>query len=160
MPGLDLPVAMTISREQLALTPLNINSETEGYLLLRGGFDLGSRTWRRQTVQSPFTDGRTIVGAVMDVVTREFTFEVRGSTAYIMNDRMHHLIRAFSQFSYTLTATIQGYTRAWRCEIADVEVGDAGKLQEFHAMSFRQNVTFSVPCNPRQITNSSGLGAI
>lgn len=152
-------MTMTISRDEYSDlgggTPLSLNDETKGYLVVRGGFDIGSRSYRRQTVQSPFTEGRTVVANLMDVVEREITIRVFGSTAAQRDQRMYDLIRAFTQFSFVITTNIQGTVRAWRCETADVVVGDGGKLQEFHAMRFMQDVTFMVPCHPRQLTTGA-----
>jgi hypothetical protein len=152
LPELDLPTTLVISRTELGLPSLNLNDTDNGYAIVRGGFGWGGRTWRRQVVQSPFTDGRTVVGRVMDIVTREFTFRLRAATASALDQKVGYVIDAFSQFAYTLTPTVNGVTYAWRCETADLAVGSQGKLDEFQEMALMREITATVPCNPRPLS--------
>jgi hypothetical protein len=144
-----LPATLTISRNDLNLTPLNMNDPAHGYTLVRGGLTLGGRTWKRQTTTSPFTNARTMVARQVDVDTRDIRVRCKGyydgGVQHTAHSLMHALADAFSQFSYTLTLDLNGTVYGWLCETADWTVGDSGAINEFMAMSFMYEMTFHVP---------------
>lgn len=144
----DLPATLVISRDDLAYpnnTALNINDPANGFTVIRGGLQLGSRQWRRQATSSPFTNTRTLVARTVDVDTRDITIRCRTVGTVTYQQKMNTLAQAFSQFSYTLDFDLQGVEYGWLCETADWSVGQNGTLDEFQAMANQQEITFHVP---------------
>src|SRR4051794_7570499 len=101
-------------------------SAANGYEVNVEGLGPGPRTYRRETVTSPFVRGRFLIDAQLDSPTAPLSIWVGGSTAAQLSTRVAALIAAFDQLSYTLTVVIDGETYAWACEPADSTVGDAG----------------------------------
>ena len=88
--------------------------------------EVGSVTWRKEVVTSPFVAGRTPVHEVKDAAEASITIHVLGSNHAELRSNLSSLLDAFTnQYSYELTITVEGETRTWTCERADYEVGFA-----------------------------------
>lgn len=119
----DINVVATITRANLAspLAELDIN-DLVNYELSRN-VDIGSVTWRKETVTSPFVHGRTPVHEVKDVTESKVGVYVMGDTRATLDGNIETLIEAFTeQYSYELRLQVEGRDYHWRCERADYQV--------------------------------------
>lgn len=144
---MTMTLAATITRTELALSTLNLNSG--GYKVIAWG--PGETIWRRSTVASAFIDGRFLVSAVKDQTSMLMAVRATGSSKADCMSKMGALIDAFEQFTYTLSAVIDGTTFSYSCEPADWSWGDSGEFQKFHNEAYKQEATFMIPRFPNQL---------
>lgn len=143
----DLSFTGYVTRTELALGNLTLNDST--YRVIRqAGWGPGDIEWDRQTVESPFIHGDFLVNAKKTQVTAPLGIRVTGSSRTDCQNKLATLLRAFEQFSYFISFTLEGVTWTWLCQPADYSVGDGGALQPFHLMSNKQEVRFSIPRYP------------
>lgn len=143
MSDLDLTVTITGGTlSDLSLTRAN------GYLNLRGGLGPGSRSFRRQTAQSPFVNGRILVGQSLDVEFAQLLVLVQAASSAQLVTRMSALLERMEQPSFVLQVVVDGITYRWQCECADSAPGDAGAFNATDLMVYRQALQFSVPRQP------------
>jgi hypothetical protein len=117
---------MTVTRTELALSPLDINDEGT-YYLLYDGFSSGGGRWQRHMVESPYTDGEYEVGKRLRNSEVGIALAVKGATSTALDTAMAALIHpdtgAFTaQYDYQVSVAIDGLTRTWRCYAAEWEV--------------------------------------
>lgn len=137
----DLALAVTISGTAgLALT------EAAGYQVVSVG--PGARSWRKETVTSPFVHGRAVVSQVLDAGSFPLLVRVKALTAATLASRITALLHAVEQVSYDTTVVIDGVTWTWRCETADTSIGEAGSLDPHGLRNLQQLVTCSIPRHP------------
>lgn len=150
----DLDLDVWVSRELLALDPLNINGGTR---FKTSTTFLGSLvSWNRTQVGSPYMDGKVTVNRVLEQVQEPVAVEVWGRTladATMTNAQlrinMNTLCQAFWQDAFTVTVDIDGATYTYQCEAADVQVAWDGN--RFRAK--RGLITFTVPRQPRSLVD-------
>ena len=143
---MELVTAASVTRTELALADLDLNDKTTYGVMAAGP---GAKSWRRQTAESPFMHGRALVGAVLDTEVAPLRIRVKGSTDSVLNTNLNALLRAFEQFTYDLTLTIEGVTYTWRCEPADYTIGDrGGEINTFVRLANQEWVSFEIPRNP------------
>lgn len=108
---------------------------------------------RREVATSPYTQGRTLVRAVKDVMTSTATIRAYGSTAAELETRTAAMLDAFDQFSFTFTFTVDGVTKTWTCECADYGPLN-GLFDPLELRQFQQAYAFSIPRHPVPVTGS------
>lgn len=138
----DLTISATISRTSGG----NLVIDSDGIYRVVS-FGPGARSWRRDRATSPSVAGGQLVNAVLDVQVRPLVVRVYGATAAELNTRTGALVDALSQFSYTLTVTIDGTTWAYACEPADGGPVN-GELDKFELLSRQQTYAFQIPGSP------------
>lgn len=120
----ELTVAASVTRTELQLGDLNIDDGTS--FTLAQGLRIGSVTWRRETVQSPFVEGRIPVHEVKDAAESTVVVYVHGTSNAILNQNVGTLLDAFTkQYTYDLKLTVNSVNYQWVCERADYEVAFA-----------------------------------
>ena len=88
--------------------------------------EIGSVSWRKEVVTSPFVAGRFPVHEVKDAAESSISVHVLGSNHAALRSNLATLLSAFTeQSSYQLTMTVEGQTSTWTCERADYQVGFA-----------------------------------
>lgn len=122
-------------------------------LTFANGYDIdgigpGAKSFRRNTVQSPYVPGRFITDIVADYQTAVLDVWVGGSSGSQLQTRVGTLLTAFEQFTYTLQVVIDGATYSWTCEPADSAVGQAGAFEEWDLGAFGQEVHLTIPRSP------------
>lgn len=143
MSDLDLTVTITGGDlSDLVLTRAN------GYLNLRGGLGPGARLWRRQTAESPFVDGRILIGRTLEMETATLQVLVVGSSSADLTAKMTSLLDRMEQPSFVLQVAIDGITYRWQCECADSAPGDAGAFDAVGLMQYQQALRFVIPRHP------------
>lgn len=144
----DVSLSVTVTRTHLSLPVLQL--EDPGvYRVMDDTLGPGSFSWRKQTVESPYVHGRTVVNAVKDVQIAPLGVLVYGSTQALLHTRMGALARAFEQWDYTMTVTIDGtVVGQWTCEAADYAVGGDGAFAGKSMLSKVQPMTFQIPRHP------------
>lgn len=132
----------------LALTAAN------GYEVNVEGLGPGPRTYRRETVTSPFVRGRFLIDAQLDSTTAPLSIWVGGNSAAQLSTRISALIAAFDQLTFTLTVVIDGETYEWACEPADSVVGDSGTFDFWDLGAFQQVVHLNIPRDPLPVAGA------
>lgn len=137
---------------KLAVTG-SVSRPTGALQLNSGGYEIvtagpGGRSWRRTTVEGKYQHGRALVGAVLNHGSLPLVVRVHGDSWSQVSNRAQTLIAAFSQYSYTLTITINGVTSTWRCEPADITIAGGDQWQKFHAMANQQEYQLVIPRDP------------
>lgn len=105
---------------------------------------VGSRTWRRTTVEGKYTHGRTLIGAVMETEQLVIRAHFKAASWTAVMNLVAPVVAAFSQLSYTLTWTVEGRTVSYKCEPADITY----QMEKFRAMANIQELTFTIPVTP------------
>ena len=146
----DLSVSASVTRAEMSLAPLSIEVANQ-YRIMRSTLGPGAVSWRKQTATSPYVHGAILVGAVKDIGLATLGVRVMAPSDSTLWARVDTLVRAFEQFTYDLSVTIDGSTFTWRCQPADYSVGDSGVFQEFHLMSHQQEVRFTIPRHPTPV---------
>lgn len=123
-------------------------SAANGYEVNVEGFGPGPRTYKRETIGSPFTRGRWLIDAQLDTSTAPLTIWVGGSTAAEMWSRTDSLLEAFDQRDYIFQAVIDGVTFQWACEPADTSIGTDGVFDFWDLGAFQQVVHLQIPRDP------------
>lgn len=120
----DLTVNAAISRTELSLADLDIDDGVN--YILGNGVQAGAVSWRKETVTSPFYEGRFVVHEVKDAADLKFLVYVIGETYPAVNTKVATLLQAVTeQYSYELKLNVQGQQHTWVCERADYEVAFA-----------------------------------
>jgi len=138
-----MPLAVTIISD--GLEDFVISPDT-GYRILENGLGIGVRQWKRQTVESPFVHGRTLVGRTLDVSTIPLVVDVFADDATILEARVDAIVGVLERFTFELETEVAGVTYRWACECADTVPGDGGVFEDYDG--FFQTLTFSIPRHP------------
>lgn len=142
----DLDVNAWVTRTELQMSNLQINDGTV-YTLARG-LNPGTVSWRKQTVESPFYEGRYVVHEVKDAVEVKIPIYVHGTTHTNLDLNINALIEAFAhQSSFDLHVEVENRPYAWTCERADYEVGFVAEMLQ----AFRVPVHFTTMRVPTQL---------
>lgn len=111
-------------------------------------FGAGGRTWRRQTVEGRYQHGRALVGAVLATQSLSIHVRVVGATWAEVAGHYATLAAAVSQFSYQVTAIVEGETTVYDCEPGDIAMVSGDTLSKFHAMAGMQEYLLTIPYSP------------
>lgn len=120
----DVALLATVTRSNLSPDPgvLDLNDETS-YVLGRR-VEVGSVTWEKSTVTSPFVHGRFVVNERMGAAEAGIEVYVLGSDHTQVMNRVGTLLEAFTeQHEYVLRLVVDSVVHEWLCERADFEVG-------------------------------------
>lgn len=99
---------ITISRDELSLTPLNLNDPTNGFYV-SDDWRPGPTGWQRyEASTSPFAHGSTIVAQRKVNQDEVFTVYIYAPDSTSLNTRLNTLRAALAQFRYTLTINWDG----------------------------------------------------
>ena len=113
------------------------------------GYSISGRTWRRRTVEGPYTHGRVLIGAVLDTPTLTVTARLTGDDWADVRSTLALVQDVTAQFNYTATVTVLGAEQVWTCEPADIF---EGQIDRWHAKAAIQDITLSIPINPIPVT--------
>lgn len=138
----DLDISVVVSKTG---TDLELNDGTK-YTIV----DLapGGRTWRRFTVEGKYQHGRKSIGEVIDTATLSFTVRVMGSSFANAAANATALLDAVSQHAYTVTTVIEGVTRVFVCEPADMDIVGSDGWNKYEIARDRHTYTLSIPYDP------------
>lgn len=144
----SIDVAGEVSRASLGLGPLTLEADGLRHIV---SVTEGGVTWRRTVAEGKYQRGRALLAAVRDTTTDVLVIRVYGPTATDLENRVRNLITAFSQFTYTVTLTINGVTRTIDCEPADIDtVGDDTRRKTLRYGHMRE-LQISIPRDPQLI---------
>lgn len=120
----ELSIIASVTRAELFLADLDLNDGVK--FTLGQNVNVGSVTWRKETAQSPFVQGRVPVHEVKDASESTIVVYVLGATHAALNANLKELLDAFTeQYSYILRINVEGSDNQWECERADYEVAFA-----------------------------------
>lgn len=144
-------LTVAISRTSLSLADLTIGDYPGTLWLPNDGLERPAMTWVRQTASSPFTHGTVTTRAKLDQSSIPLTIKAKATTTALLVAAMDEVEAAFSQLAYTVTITLDGQSKAYVCDPADVAWGqvDSGMSKAFMAQA-----TVSIPCHP--VAGASG----
>ena len=111
-------------------------------------FGAGGRTWRRETVEGRYQHGRALVGAVLATQSLSVHVRITAPTWAAVTAYYEILAGAVSQFSYTVTAVVEGETTVYTCEPGDISMVSGDTLSKFHAMVGMQEYLLTIPYSP------------
>lgn len=137
----------------IGTTSLTLSS-ANGYEVNLEGFGPGPRTYKRETISSPFTRGRWLIDAQLDQSLAPLSIWVGGSTASQLSSRLTSLLAVFDQLTYTFQAVIDGVTFQWACEPADVSLGSDGAFDFWDLGAFQQVVHMMIPRDPLPVAGA------
>ncbi len=144
-----LSIAGLVTRPELGLGDLTItggSKSTPGYDIQ--SFNTGALSWRKITTHSPFVHGEQLVHAVKDVKTVELSIVVFGSTAADLHSRIATLARAFEQFTYQLSVTMDSVEYRYTCEPADYRAGSGEGFNKFLLAAHQQVMSLQIATSP------------
>lgn len=139
----DLDLSVSISREELSLSPLLLGCDTP-YGISRSGIGPGEVSFRRQSATSIFVPGSTLVHRVEDQRTSTLKVNIKAASKAQLFGLINDLCDAYSQFTFRIDIDIAGYTESWQCDSADWAVGDGGQWNDLEIRSNRQSVVATV----------------
>lgn len=117
--AVDVDLSVTVSRDLLGLSPLEIATSPDYYIGLQF---LGAQVqWERQQITSPWLDGAVTVSRHRGMVTEQIAVEILATSLNTLRAKMLTLIRAFIQDSYQMTVHAENATRIYQCEAADYQ---------------------------------------
>lgn len=141
----DLVIAASVTRTELGLADLSLENPGSYRVVSAGP---GSVSWRRRVAASPYCHGEALVSAVKEEVTQALVVRVYGSTAADLNTKTAALLRAFDQFDYRLSLTIDGVTSTWACQPANYSPMGRGELEPNLLRARMQAYALEIPRNP------------
>lgn len=146
----DLDISYVITRTSLSLADLELNTDPGNtYRVITDSMGIGDVSHRRLTASSPWVPGEALIASVKEQVSMPLGIRVTGTTNATLKNNVVALINAFSQFSYTITVTLDSQTwGVYDCQPADFSVGSSGTYQNYHMIAFKQDVTLQIPRNP------------
>lgn len=122
--------SLIISRDELGLAPLELQSLATGYQVA-GPVAFGGVVRERTMAPTvPWLDYERIKHARITNGSYQVQIVVSGSTQVEMHTREQALMDAFGQVEFTLTHRVNGITRAYACMAADITPGDSGEIDE------------------------------
>lgn len=145
-----LDITGYVTRTELGSGNLDLNTDT--YKIITWG--PGEVQWERQTVGTPFFSGRYLVNARKVQMESLLGIRVTGLSKAHAQTELGALLAAFEQFEYELSITIEGVEHRYACEPADYSIGEGGQIQKFHLMSYKQEVTFTIPRMPKPVAGA------
>lgn len=113
-----MSVQASVTRTLLSLSDLTLAGSTFN-VAEKPVFDSGHVTWRRENVTSPFVSGDFEVGAVPDKAAITMAVRVTSTSDAALSSALGTLLAAFTQKTFTLTATIGAASYSWACRRAD-----------------------------------------
>jgi len=122
-------------------------SSANGYKVQYEGLGQPSIRWRRGYASSPWTDGATAVSAVKDQAVLDMRVLVEGTSAANLRTRIDALTDAVSQFTYTVTVTINSQAEVWTADPGDWSL-DSESWQPSLVGEHKQIVNVSIPVYP------------
>lgn len=111
----------------------------------------GAMSWRTVYVEAPYVDGSFLVAAAKGLVRAPLTIRVYGSSHTDLRNKIDALLRAFEQFSYQLTITIDGQSSTWDCMPADYAAQGTGEWDGDRLRQLHQDYTFQIPRQPNAL---------
>jgi len=146
----DLPVSYTITRSELSLSTLQLNTTPgNNYRVITDSMGTGDISHRRLTADSPWVPGETLVASVKEQVSMPLGIRVTAASNAALKADMTTVVNAFSQFSYTITVTLDSQTwGVYSCQPADFSIGDSGNYQNLQMITYRQEIYLQIPRNP------------
>lgn len=116
---IDVPMSVTVSRDSLGLSPLEIAASPDYYLSTQF---LGSAVqWNRQQVESQWLDGSVTTSRHRQMVTEQIAVEVTGDSLPHVQAKIVTLIQAFIQDRFVLNVVAANSVRSYLCESADYQ---------------------------------------
>ena len=142
----DLDISGYITRDELSLADLDLNTDT--YKIIRDMWGPGVVQMEKQRVASPYINGSFPVSQKKQQVEMPLGIRVTGTGYTDCLNKVNTLLRAFEQFEYELSITVEGTEFKYTSEAADYSFGDGGMFQTFHMMAYKQEVRFLIPRRP------------
>lgn len=143
----DISISAVVSRDNLALSDLDINDKTN-YVVAGPEVFGGNVTWDRKQVSSPVVDGEVTTYRRKMNVQDNLAVYVSADTQANLFTKIRTLIDAFTQDRYTLQFNIGGAVIQWDCESADYSV----QIDNAHMKAMYAKVTFMFIRKPNALS--------
>lgn len=132
----------------ISQTPTNLTlSAANGYKVVYNGLGQPSGLWRRGYASSPWVDGATLTSAALEQSVLNLAVWVSADTASSLRTRIDNLTAAVSQFTYTVTVTLNSQAETWTADPADWAL-DGERWQGSFLARHMQRVNLAIPVYP------------
>ena len=140
---------VSIDRTSLSLGALSIGTDRTGtYCLTINGLGDPEMVWRFGTMpNSDAIHGREVTSAALEQSSLALEVAVQGTTSSDLRTKRVALTTALSQFTYTVTVTVDGVAQTWACDPANWSVS-GGTVPHAHQDQFVQVMTLTIPVHP------------
>lgn len=144
--------AASVTRQNVPGGPLSaLNLENPGsYQMVSAG--PGAVSWRMTFVDAPYVDGAFLVAAAKGITRAPLVIRSFGTSRTDLNNKVDALLRAFEQFTYQLTITIDGQAHVWDCMPADYGAQGTGEWDPDRMRQLHQDYAFQIPRQPNALT--------
>jgi hypothetical protein len=137
---------VSIDRSSLSLSALVVASTYQtGLYLAAEGLGRPAKTWVRNYATARDWNGAVPTDARLDQSTVPLAIYIQGTSTADLESRYATLEAALYQFTYDLTVTVDGTTKVWAAEAADLV--PAGYDVSF-TLQFLQLVAVTIPVYP------------
>lgn len=144
-----MTTVVSIDRSSLSLAALTIDDTTAApYMLMVDGLGRPAITWRLTSMpDSADAHGTEYIAAVKEQSSLPLRVMVRAGTSAALNTAVTDLEDALSQFSYTVTVTVDGVAKTWSCSPAAYGI-DGSQVDYFKVVQHYEVLTITVPVYP------------
>lgn len=141
--------SVSIDRTSLSLSALVI--DTEGfntYYVDQAGLGRVGRTPRETfATASPWVNGQLRTAVVWDESSLTLTVRTQADSSSALDTAVSALEDALSQFTYTVTVTVDGVVKVWNAYPATWNSTD-GLLAVERVRAFHEDLSISIPVDP------------
>lgn len=146
-----LTMSATVSLPSGSPSSINLHDRTRFELV---EWAIPGITYRLTEIAGEYQPGSILVNAVRDTATLSGVVRVLGTSEANLRINIRLLFRALSQFSYSLTETIEGNTETYRrCRPANLDAIGGQDWDVLRGMH-RQAYQFSIRCHPRTVEDA------
>lgn len=141
-------LSFTVDRSSLSLSDLSIDDEGfSSYAITPEGYSEPEVSPRVTTARSRYVIGELVTGYTLNTSTLLLEVWVQGTTTAVLETRCDALKRAFSrQASYSVTRTLDGQSKTWRCQPAGVT--RTGPVIKGEVNNYEATYRISIPVYP------------
>lgn len=141
--------SVSIDRTGLSLSALVIDTEGFGtYYVDKAGFGRVGRLPRETlATASPFVHGQFRTSVVWEEATLPLTVRVQADSSSALNTAVVALETALSQFTYSVTVTVDGVAKVWTAYPATWNSTD-GLLAVERVRAFHEDLSITIPVYP------------
>jgi hypothetical protein len=141
--------SISIGRTSLSLSALSVADDIAGtYVLRKDGLGRPGVTWRLTPMpNSVDVHGAEYIAAVKDETTLVLGVIIQSDSSADLDTAINALLDAVSQFSYTVTVTVDGVGKVWTAAPASWAF-DGGYVNDAMVLQHVNMVTLTIPVYP------------
>lgn len=137
-------ISVSIDRTELGTTALSLSSAT-GYEITADGYSEGDVTANNVYASSRWVDGAAVTASKLEVANIQMRVKVTGTSATDLMTRIDAIRNALTQFSFSMTVSVNGASRVYACMAAS-----SFSTEPFNPAMIRNNIAYVSAVVPRQ----------